>query len=262
MEMTSTRAQLVGTRDLDRERAAVTATIPRAEIEEAVSSAEQPELLLEVDRRGEADGHGAVSVAWDRADLEHLLDETPGEAITFSFEEEELLRALEPDVEGHGMRERAIVLTVAAAAAAGAGSAFAANDPGGASGGGSAAAPTIVSPSHDESGAAARGIVPAGTHDEAVLADRGIQPAASSTTHDEANLVARGIVEPSSTGHDEATLASRGIDPQPVPGDDGGFAIDVPSAGTAAIVGGAAGGLALLITAAGFAARRDRVRPV
>jgi hypothetical protein len=58
--------------------------------------------------------------------------------------------------------------------------------------------------------------------------------------------------------HDEATLTARGIAPATSP-DAGRSAIDVPSldASTAARVGGLAG-LGLLITAAGFAVRRQR----
>jgi hypothetical protein len=110
---------------------------------------------------------------------------------------------------------------------------------------------------------AARGIEPtvAASHDEATLAARGIEPTVAAT-HDEATLAARGI-EPGSlpATHDEATLVARGIAPAPATptGDDGGFAIDMPAvdATNAAIAGGLAG-LGLLITAAGFATRRQR----
>ena len=74
-------------------------------------------------------------------------------------------------------------------------------------------------------------------------------------------MAARGIGPAVVASHDEATLAARGIAPAPVAsaGDDGGISIDVPTidATTAAVAGGLAG-LGLLITAAGFATRRER----
>jgi len=80
--------------------------------------------------------------------------------------------------------------------------------------------------------------------------------------HDEATLVDRGIVEPVAAVHDEASLTSRGIEPQPTPAGDGdGFTMPTIDARTAAIAGGAAGGAALLIMAAGFVTRRGVYRP-
>ena len=116
--------------------------------------------------------------------------------------------------------------------------------------------------SHDEATLAARGIEPTvvASHDEATLASRGIEPTVVAS-HDEATLAARGIGPAVVASHDEATLAARGIAPAPVAsaGDDGGISIDVPTidATTAAVAGGLAG-LGLLITAAGFATRRER----
>jgi hypothetical protein len=109
---------------------------------------------------------------------------------------------------------------------------------------------------------AARGIEPtvAASHDEATLAARGIEPTVAAS-HDEASLAARGIRPAVPTAHDEATLTSRGITPAtPAESSEGGFAIDVPSidATSAAAIAGGAAGLGLLITAAGFAARRQR----
>src|SRR5918999_3276304 len=149
MQMTSTRAALVGINDLDAEFAAVTATIPRAEVEEAARADEPPELVLEVQRQGEDDGAAAVSVEWKREDLERLLRNTTGDNVTLVFRRDQLEEAVSADVEAHGLRERMLVLTVAAAtAAAGSSIASAAPDEGGGPGGGSAA----VSAVHDEAG--------------------------------------------------------------------------------------------------------------
>ena len=79
-------------------------------------------------------------------------------------------------------------------------------------------------------------------------------------TNDEATLAARGIdAGHLAASHDEATLTARGITPADT-GGDGGITIDVPTidATTATAVGAGVAGLGLLITAAGFAARRQR----
>jgi hypothetical protein len=329
MQMTSTRAALVGINDLDAEFAAVTATIPRAEVEEAARAEEPPELVLEVQRQGEADGAAAVSVEWKREDLERLLRNTTGDKVTLVFRRDQLEEAVSTaDVEAHGLRERMLVLTVAAATAAAAGSsiASAAPDSGVGPGQGTAAVSAVhdeaglttrgieamaghdeaslasrgieaqqvaashdeaslasrgitpagthdeaslasrgieapqVAASHDEASLASRGITPAGTHDEASLASRGIEVQPVPATHDEASLVSRGIVEAPAAVHDEASLAARGIETPPAPADTG-FEFPTVDATTAAVATGVGGGIALLITAAGFAARRERMRP-
>ena len=96
METTSTRAMLVERRELGAEFAAITATIPRSEIEAALSSDIPAELFLDVKRlSGETSAEErTLSVAWERADLERLLNEARGDAITFSFAHDELERAL------------------------------------------------------------------------------------------------------------------------------------------------------------------------
>src|SRR5687767_12021417 len=74
MEMTSAKAMLVDPGDLDAGDA-VTTTIPRAAIEEALASDEPTDLYLDVLRPGAAgaDEAATVSVAWERPDLERLL---------------------------------------------------------------------------------------------------------------------------------------------------------------------------------------------
>lgn len=147
---------------------------------------------------------------------------------------------------------------------------------------------------HDEASAVARGIgVSIPGPDEATLTARGIDPAiataiaahdeagtardiAAPAVHDETSAVARGIgvsipgpgestlaargIEQQATPavHDEATLVERGVGtPAPV---DSGTSFELPSVdpGTAAAIGGLAGA-GLIIAAAGFAARRNRV---
>ena len=266
MNETSTTAMLVGTSDMFAVRSsAITATIPRDEIAEALTSEPPAELILDVLRAvpGREDAERrTVNVAWTQEDLESLLNLPGGEAVTFYFDPAELERLLEEtEVEGHGLREAAVVLSIAAAAAVGAGNAFAQPDPGGAS-----SEARITAVGHDEASLTERGIglqAAASTHDEASLADRGIgvQPAAA--THDEATLAARGI-EPGTLPavHDEATLVARGIEPgTPAVAGDTGSGFELPSVdpGTAAAVTGGLAGAGLLIAAAAFATRRRQL---
>jgi len=277
MKVASTKATLVESRDA---RDSVTATIPRADFEAALVSERPAELFLEVKRPDDGTKRD-VSVAWNRSDLERLLAESEGSAITLTFDRSELEQAANPEVETHGLREKALVLTVAVAAAGGgASTAAAVNDEAGATARGITPSylavhdesslaqrgidPTPLASSHDEATLASRGIesTVAVSHDEASLASRGIEPGALAASHDEATLASRGI-EPGvlAASHDEATLVARGIAPAPVATpDDGGFTIDVPTvdATTVAAVGGGLAGLGLLITAAGFAVRRQR----
>ena len=294
MEMTSARAMLVDAGVLDTSQA-VTATVPRDQIEAVLATDEPAELILDVVRPGAVDQAATVSVAWERPDLERLLIGTSSDAVTFAFSSAELERALEdPEFEGHGMRERAAVLTVAAMAAAGVSAAQASAKPMEVSGQASGAAITAVAATHDEMGLdqrgivtaaavhdeiplAARGIATTPSHDEATLAARGItsQPATAvhdeiplasrgieaTPVHDETTLTARGIEVAPAAVHDEATLVQRGIE-SPAPDDGSSFTMPSVDPGAAAAVGGAVGGAALLIAAAAFAARRrPPVRP-
>jgi hypothetical protein len=189
MEVASTKASLVGTRDFAD---SVTATIPRAEFEAALATDEPAELFIEV--KQPSGDTGDLAVAWDRADLERLLSESTGPTVTLAFERDELEGIL-ADVEAHGIRQKALILTVAAAAAAGGAS--------------------VASAGNDELGSTARGITPSyvAVHDEATLAERGIAATPLASTHDEATLAARGIAAtPLASSHDEATLAARGIE--------------------------------------------------
>src|SRR5918999_1949263 len=140
MEDLTTRAQLVDSQEV--EARGVTATIARGEIERALAAEDGPaDLILDVSQFGDQQETRQVAVEWDRADLERLLGQARGDTVTLAFDRVSLEQALEaPEVEGHGLREKALVLTVAAATAAGAaGVAQAVPDIGGA--GGSASGP-------------------------------------------------------------------------------------------------------------------------
>ena len=308
----------------------VTATITRGEIEEALASDEPLDLILDVARPMDGGVETTdVRVTWQRGDLESLLARMDADAVLFSFDRSGLERAVDPDFEGHGIRE-ALLLTVAAASAsaavavstasgqlmdAGGGGAAAAAvvpGPGEASTARDLAAGSVVVPGHDEASTAstlaatasikdeatlaargvgqvvpgadeatlaARGVesVAPAVRDEATLASRGIDPGTLPASHDEATLAARGVgqtmpgmdeatltargieAQPLAATHDEATLAARGVQGPPV-AVDSGSSLELPSvdSGTAAAIGGLAGA-GLVIAAAAFAARRNRV---
>jgi hypothetical protein len=103
---------------------ALTATLPRADIEAALHDDVGADLFLEIARiqNGERNDR-TVKVAWTRSELEDLLKQASGDQVTLTFDPAEVERMLDdPDFEAHGLRERALVITVAVAtAAAGAG---------------------------------------------------------------------------------------------------------------------------------------------
>ena len=246
MSEASASAMLVGTPEmLDERPGAVTTTLSRSEIEEALSVDPPADLVLQILRARDGGAEAekrTLRVEWDRADLESVLVSPETQAIRFSFAPSEIETALDgPDVEGHGLREKAVVLSIAATAAvAGTSAAYAQPDPGSGSRGDSAQ----VVVAHDEQTFAARGIEAgsvASSHDEATFAERGIQPGPVAAVHDEATFTARGI----ETGS------------PPVSSDTGsGFEFPTVDAPTAVGVAGALAGAGLLIAAAAFATRR------
>jgi hypothetical protein len=99
----------------------VATTVSREAIAAALEDAEgPPPLLLDVERRFEdgRDDRATISVTWSRSDLEEVLERATNGHVTLTFDRAELEQAL-ADVEAHGLRERALVLTVAAATALG-----------------------------------------------------------------------------------------------------------------------------------------------
>jgi hypothetical protein len=97
---------------------------------------------------------------------------------------------------------------------------------------------------------------PAAIHDEAGSTARGVDQIVPGA--DEATLTARGIDTPAV--HDEATLVGRGIEEAVVVDSGSSFELPAVDSGTAAAIGGLAGAT-LIIGAAAFAARRQRVGP-
>jgi hypothetical protein len=126
------------------------ATVPRGEVEKALRSDAGPvDLLLDVERvAADAEGRETqrIALAWESDDLERLLTTTSGDQVSLTFDEEEIRRLLDEDVEAHGMREKlAVVSVIVGMAAAGAGSAAAAVAP---DGGSSSGTPVAAAASH------------------------------------------------------------------------------------------------------------------
>jgi hypothetical protein len=101
---------------------AVGAFVPREEIETILRDPEaQPELQLQI-RAGEEAGR--ISMDWSRDELEELFTRASSDAVFLTFDREELADAF-ADVEAHGLRQKALVFTVAATGAIGAGAGIA-----------------------------------------------------------------------------------------------------------------------------------------
>src|SRR5438067_1778501 len=105
----------------------ITASVSRSEIEETLRSADGPAVLvLDIARvqngasnQGDVEAH-TLALELERPELEQLLESTKDDAIALRFDQAELEQALaEADVEAHGLREKALVLTAVAATAAG-----------------------------------------------------------------------------------------------------------------------------------------------
>jgi hypothetical protein len=117
MELAGARAKLVDLSDTSA-ASALTVTMPRRHVEEALSADEPMDLVLDVSRSSGDDPAetSQIAVAWERGDLEELLRRSGGDSITISLDEDALRRLLDPEFEAHGMRGALAVLAVAVAA--------------------------------------------------------------------------------------------------------------------------------------------------
>jgi hypothetical protein len=100
---------------------AALATVPRSELEQALRDGEGAVgLVIDVTRppRGAST---TISISWRRDDVEELLRRADGDAVTVAFDPEELLHAVDPDLEAHGLRRLGAVLAVAVVAGTAAG---------------------------------------------------------------------------------------------------------------------------------------------
>ncbi len=137
MDERSGTIRLVDSRDSEA-RGLVT-TISRSEVEKALHADEGVDLLLDVERAAaEGDGRETerIALAWEPADLERLLAASSADEITLTFDDAEIRRLLDEDVDAHGMRETLAAITVvaglAAASAGGAAAMYPASEGGGA----------------------------------------------------------------------------------------------------------------------------------
>jgi hypothetical protein len=199
----------------------VAATVPRANIETVLSSVDgPPELVLDVERRSgdEVEGH-TLRIEWDSKELEELLRTTSGDQVTLVLDRAELERALDEDVEAHGLREAAAVFAVAiTTAAAGAGIASAAATPSAVHDGGGAVDSTPIV-------GVAKPTGPVGMTPQQIVDAAG------------------------------QNVASGGQTAQRNEPSGGGFSISAPDPTTTGII---AGGLALTIVGAAFTVRSRR----
>ncbi len=136
MDERSGTIRLVDSRDSEA-RGLVT-TISRSEVEKALHADEGVDLLLDVERAAaEGDGRETerIALAWEPADLERLLAASSADEITLTFDDAEIRRLLDEDVDAHGMRETLAAITVvaglAAASAGGAAAMYPASEGGG-----------------------------------------------------------------------------------------------------------------------------------
>jgi hypothetical protein len=276
MDERSGTIRLVDSRD--REANGLVTTISRTEVEKALH--EGPvDLLLDVERiAAEGDGRESerIALAWEPEDLERLLSTSSADQITLTFDEAEIRRLLDEDVDAHGMREKFAVLTVVAGmAAAGAGTAAAmypASEGGGPSAGTPAAA---VAPASEIS--TGLGTAPAAA-DRATASEvssgLGNQsaPAQANLASASASEISTGIAGETpaapaeiSTGvvqEPPATPAevTAGIVQHPTSAPISASPGDTTWAPSPAALGGIAGTI-LALSAAGFALRGQRRRP-
>ena len=233
MEESSARARLV---DSTGNGTSVLTTIPRAEFENALRFQDDPpDLVLDVTRytgEGEAKtpATGKVSVSLSREDLEEILRRSQGDAVTISFDGDELLRAFDVEVEAHGIREVAAVLAVAVAAGAATGVAAAQPTEGTGSGGTAAATQADY------------GVPRAMPSDYAAQPDEYGAPRAMPSDY---------AAQPDEYGAPRAMPSDYAAQPT----SDGGIHVTLPSP---EVTGALAGAAALLITGAAFAARSKR----
>ncbi len=221
----------------DSEARGLVATVSRTDVEQAMRSEGSVDLLLDVERvTSDGDGRETqrIALGWEPQDLEQLLKTTDGDEISLTFDQGELERLLDEDVEAHGMRETLAVITVAAGmAAAGAGSALASPVTDGALAGGAATPAAQVTASEVSTGL--------GTQQTAAT------PRSATASEISTGVVAATPATPSevSTGITAKPTAT------PVSADD-------PSRSPGTTAGVTLAGTILALTAVGFAMRSRR----
>ncbi len=221
----------------DSEARGLVATVSRTDVEQAMRSEGSVDLLLDVERvtsGGDGRETQRIALGWEPQDLEQLLKTTDGDEISLTFDQGELERLLDEDVEAHGMRETLAVLTVAAGmAAAGAGSALASPVTDGALPGGAATPAAQVTASEVSTGL-------------------GTQQTAATARSATASEISTGVVAATpATPSEVSTGITAKPTATPVSADD-------PSWSPGTTAGVALAGTILALTAVGFAMRSRR----
>jgi hypothetical protein len=228
MEEVAGTAKLVDQAAVGAE-SALTATLPRTDIEAALQDEAGADLFLEIARiqNGERNDR-RIKVAWSREDLELLLESASGDIVSCTFDADELERMLnDPDFEAHGLKEKAAVVTVALAGA------FAAT-------GGVAYAQTSIDGGATPAPAAVAGMVTDNSASAVPGAVTGFVTDASSA----------GVAAPADTGTNFVTDTTSGGQPGAVTG----FTTDASTSGDTGAISG-------LVTDTGAEATRNPAEP-
>jgi hypothetical protein len=290
MDEVRDRARLVDASTFDGR--GVTATVPRADIEGVLASVDgPPELVLDIERREGADVEAhTLRIEWDPKELEEVLRTASGDQVTLVLDREQLERAMQEDVEAHGLREKAALFAVAAVAGGGLGTGIASastgpsivTDGGGASGatpiamvgdaasGGGYTAPA-ANPQLVADSALSGPVQQAQAASPELVADSALSGPVQQAQAESPQLVAdsalSGPVEQPMTPQqivDAAAgppqMVSDAASSGPVTqaaesSGGGGWDISAPDPTTTGII---AGGVALMVTAAGFVVRGQR----
>src|SRR3954453_9914661 len=234
---------------------ALTATLPRTDIEAALEDEAGADLFLEIARiqNGERNDR-RIKVEWSHEDLETLLQSSNGEIVSCTFDADELERILNPpDLGAPALKEKAAIVTVAVAAAfastAGAVHAQTSID------GGTTPAPAAVSGMvTDNSSAAVPGavtgfITDASSAGVAAPADTGINFVTDTTSGGQPGAVTGFRTDASTSGDTGAIsglITDTGAEATRNPAEPSGGGISVPGDAIGGVA--LAGGIALLLT--------------
>jgi hypothetical protein len=272
MEGTSRPVRLAEGAPFDVSSRGVTATLRRADIEEAARSGADPaELVLDLRRGQGADAEArSIAVEWSPADLERLLADSAAEDVTIAFDRDEMASVMdaEADVEAHGLREKALILTVVAVSAASAAgvaqarpAAFATGTAAAvASAPAAAQAPAATIGGADTAGAVDQASAPATTIGGAGLEPTDVVSAAPGSPA----TTTGGATASQAPAPSESPATTMGGARVPTPAGAGGEAVSAGSSSslTAAEEAALAGAAGLVIAAAGFAAAGRRRGPI
>ena len=225
------------TREIPAERA-VAAIIPRQEIINALQDPEaSPELTLQV-ATASGDATSTIGIEWSRDELEQLLRGIDSDDVVLTLDSDELQWAFD-DVEAHGLRQRALIFTVAAAGALGSGATIANAMPMSGPGAGGGTAVPVAQVQASSSVVADAPMSNAHTpglqigDSESTAATPSVQASSADSTISDAASGA-GYVAPASTSHET-------------------FEVQLPAGSVEGLL---AGGALLVIAGATFASRR------